>query len=180
MLNQTLVGAPTLRVLAIAAGLYAIYLPLAALLDRPVTAPRGGMVIRLTPIQPSRFGGFACEASLPEFRRFEGYSGPNLVPSPILLYEEDKPLGPSVHDNLWSIARTGDGRFSHWNHAGMFSPRRTIPIPGKTAEKIGPCRPSKAPTEPRRKARLVSCPIEVTSLAAPRAENAAAKTRLGG
>ena len=42
------------------------------------------MVIRLTPVQLSRFGGFAYEAPLPEFRRFEEYNGPNLVPSPIL------------------------------------------------------------------------------------------------
>jgi hypothetical protein len=119
MLNQALLRSPTLRVLAIAAGLYAIYLPLAVWLHRPVAAPRGAMVIRLTPIQLSRFGGFAYEAPLPEFRRFEEYSGPNLVPSPILLYEDDKPLGPSVHDNLWPIASTGEGRFSHWNHTGM-------------------------------------------------------------
>jgi hypothetical protein len=119
MLNQTLVQAPTLRVIAIAAGLYAIYLPLAVWVHRPVAAPRGAMVIRLTPIQLSRFGGFAYEAPLPEFRRFEEYSGPNLVPSPILLFEDDKPLGPSVHRELQSIAGTGEGRFSHWNHTGM-------------------------------------------------------------
>jgi hypothetical protein len=80
---------------------------------------RLGSIALSLPSQLSRFGGFAYEAPLPEFRRFEEYSGPNLVPSPILLYEDDKPLGPSVHDNLWSIARTGEGRFSHWNHTGM-------------------------------------------------------------
>jgi hypothetical protein len=51
MLNQTLVRSPTLRVLAIATGLYAIYLPLAVWLHRAVAAPRGAMVIRLTPVQ---------------------------------------------------------------------------------------------------------------------------------
>jgi hypothetical protein len=119
MLNQTLIRSPTLRVIVIAAGLYAIYLPLAVLLHRPVVAPSGAMVIRLTPIQPSRYGGFAYEAPLLEFRQFEEYSGPNLVPSPILLYEGDKLLGPSVHGNLGAIASTGEGRFSHWNRTGM-------------------------------------------------------------
>lgn len=76
-------------------------------------------MIRVTPIAPSQFGGFAYEAQLREFKRFEEYSGPNLVPSPILLYEDDKPLGPPVHSNLWSIASIGEGRFSHWNHTGM-------------------------------------------------------------
>ena len=85
-----------------AAGLCAIYLPLAVLLHRPVAAPRGAVVIRLTPIQLSRFCGFAYEAPLREFGRLEEYSGPNLVPSPILVYEDDKPLGPSVHDENWA------------------------------------------------------------------------------
>jgi hypothetical protein len=119
MLNQTLVRSPTLRVLAIAAGIYAVYLPLAFLSHRPVIARQGALVIRITPIEPSRFGGFAYEAQLREFKRFEEYSGPNLVPSPILLYEDDKPLGPPVQSNLWSIASIGEGRFSHWNHTGM-------------------------------------------------------------
>ena len=119
MLSQTLVRSPTLRVLAAAVAIYAIYLPLAALLHHPVAAPQGTMVIRLTPIQPSRFGGFAYEAVLPEFKQFEEYSGPNLVPSPVVLYEGEKPLGPAVHANVQSIATVGKGRFSHWNHTGM-------------------------------------------------------------
>jgi hypothetical protein len=119
MMNQTLVRSTTLRVLAIAAVIYAIYLPLAFLVHRPVAAPQGTMVIRLTAIGPSRYGGFAYEAPLPEFRRYEEYSGPNLVPSPILLYEDDKPLGPAVHAEIKVIAGIGEGRFTHWNHTGM-------------------------------------------------------------
>ena len=119
MMNQTLVRSPTLRILAIAAGIYALYLPLAVLVHRPVAAPQGTMVIRLTQIEPSRFGGFAYEDPLPEFRRFEEYSGPNLVPSPILVYEDDKPLGPAVRGDLGKIASLGQGRFGHWNRTGM-------------------------------------------------------------
>ena len=118
-MNQALVRSPTLRVLAIAAGIYALYLPLAFLVHRPVAAPQGTMVVRLTSFQPSRYGGFAYEAPLPEFRRFEEYSGPDLAPSPILLYEDDKPLGPAVHAQIESIASAGEGRFAHWNHTGM-------------------------------------------------------------
>jgi hypothetical protein len=120
MLNHPLFRSPTLRVLASAAAIYAIYLPLATWLHRPVVAPPGAMVIRLTPVQPSsRYGGFAFESSLAEFEVFEEFSGPKFVASPVLLYEDDKPLGPSVHHELESISRFGEGRYSHWNHEGM-------------------------------------------------------------
>lgn len=120
MLSQTLVRSPTLRVFAVAAGIYAIYLPLATWLHRPVVAPRGTLVIRLMPVQPSaRYGGFAYGSPLAEFRQFEEYSTPKLVPSPVLVYEDDKLLGPAVHGNLGSIARDGGGRYSHWNHEGL-------------------------------------------------------------
>jgi hypothetical protein len=110
----------TLRILAIAAVIYAIYLPLAFLLHHAVIAPQGTMVIRLTSIQPaSRYGGFAYETPSRDFRQFEEYSGSKFVPSPIEVYENDKLLGPSVHGDLGSIAASGAGRYSHWNNEGL-------------------------------------------------------------
>jgi hypothetical protein len=108
MWRQMIARSQTLRVLAIAAIIYAIYLPAAAWLDRPVVAPSGKLVIRLTPIQPSpRYGEFAYETPLTEFRQFEEYSGEKFAPSPIVVYENDKPLGPPVHGDIGSIAQIG-------------------------------------------------------------------------
>jgi hypothetical protein len=118
--GQTFAKSQTFRILAIAAVIYAIYLPVAFWLDRPIVAPKGKLVIRLTPIQPApRYGGFAYETPLTEFRQFEEYSGQKFVPSPIRVYEGDKPLGPPVHGDLTSIASNGTGRYSHWNGEGL-------------------------------------------------------------
>jgi len=113
-------NSPTLRVLAIAAVVYAVYLPIAFLLDRPIVAPKGKLVIRLTQIQPApRYGGFAYATPLTEFKQFEEFSPPKFVASPIQVYEGDKPLGPPMHAELRSIAELGAGRYSQWNGEGL-------------------------------------------------------------
>lgn len=120
MWGQMLARSQTLRVLAIAAGIYAIYLPVARSLDHPVVAPEGKLVIRITDIQPAaRYGGFSYETPLTEFKQYEEFSGSKFVPSPIVVYEGVKPLGPPMRGDMSSIANSGAGRYSHWNGEGL-------------------------------------------------------------
>jgi hypothetical protein len=109
---------PVLRVLAVSAVIYAIYLALALWLDPPGARPHGTMVIGLSQIRPAREGGFAYESPVPELKQFEEYSGHDHPLSPVLLYEDEKLLGPA-HSDHDEIARHGRGHYSHWNNEGI-------------------------------------------------------------
>jgi hypothetical protein len=38
--------------------------------------------------------------------------------SPVILYEDDRPLGPARSDH-YDVERLGQGRYSHWKHLGI-------------------------------------------------------------
>jgi len=109
---------------AAAAAIYAIYLPAALMLasrEVPPPWPPGNphrlLDIQRIPEASLPNGGFAYVAKAYKFRAFEDTNA-NAQKSPVMLYENDKPLGPahSVHYDVESI---GLGRYSHWNDLGF-------------------------------------------------------------
>ncbi len=114
------------HVLLIAAGVaYLIFLFSACLIDSHKTFPPWppGHPLRLLDMQkmverslPS--GGVAWIARVPKFSEFED-SNPTDQKSPVLLYENDKPLGPP-HSSHYDIESVGLGRYAHSKTIGGF------------------------------------------------------------
>jgi hypothetical protein len=111
-------------VLAAAAAVYAVYLPVALLIASNEVFPLWpqGNPRRLTDIQkhPERGlpdGGFAYVARAYDLRAFED-GDPKAQKSPIIIYENDKPLGPA-HSDHYDVEKIGLGRYSHGKDLGI-------------------------------------------------------------
>lgn len=105
------------NVLPIAALILALYLPLALWVAH-------GYVLRPMPPEPrlqlvrfDRIEGVAYRNRPEHLKRFEDDVSADQR-SPVILYEDDKPLGParSVHHDVEYIGR---GRYSHWKELGL-------------------------------------------------------------
>jgi hypothetical protein len=62
-------------------------------------------------------GGFAYIARADDFDAFAD-ADPKAQKSPLVLYENDKPLGPN-HSAHYDIEKRGLGRYSHWKDLGI-------------------------------------------------------------
>lgn len=102
------------------AAVFAVYFPAAfrlrdSYVDR---APRGQAVFQI--MAPFQRYGLAAVAREPGLDRFNGMAdereGDSV--SPILVYEDDKPLGPA-HSTFFDIYHLGAGRFSHLKDDGI-------------------------------------------------------------
>jgi hypothetical protein len=82
--------------------------------------PKGRIVLEL--VQPFERSGLAAVAHkwVPFTQLDDGDSEDNLERSPLLLFEDKKPLGPP-HSPLSDIGALGHGRFSHWHQGFVFS-----------------------------------------------------------
>ena len=112
----------TRSVLILSAIVLAIYFPFASMISsRVVSTPRPpGKAMRLLKFQKMP------EASLPgggfayfvrAYSEFED-SDPKAQKSPVMLYENDRPLGPA-HSDHYDIEAIGLGRYSHWKDLGL-------------------------------------------------------------
>jgi hypothetical protein len=101
------------------AGTAVVYFPLAGwmdvALDPHIIAPREGAEKHLL-MQPFRsFGSdFAVTSVDPWFGDVADVAGQYDSSSPILLYEDDRALGPAHSSPHADISRLGMGRYSHW------------------------------------------------------------------
>ena len=114
----------TRMVLAAAAAVYAVYLPVALMIASDEVFPPWppGNPIRLLDIQKHLErglpdGGFAYVAKASELRAFED-ADPKAQKSPIIIYENDKPLGPA-HSDHYDVEKIGLGRYSHSKDIGI-------------------------------------------------------------
>jgi hypothetical protein len=112
-------------VLVAAAVIYAIYLPIAYVAARHENFPPWppGDAVRLLGFQKMHQdglpnGGFAYFTRAISFRPFED-SDVKAQKSPVMLFENDKPLGPARSD-LYDVEKEGLGRYSHWKELGIF------------------------------------------------------------
>jgi hypothetical protein len=118
-------ASPTLNVLGAAALIYVLYLPVALRLQHsyvppslPSPPPRlAAKAWPLGPISPYGHGGIAFHAHVDVFAPLEEDNDAEQH-SPVVLYEDGKPLGPA-HSLLVDIARDGGGRYTHLKGAGM-------------------------------------------------------------
>ena len=118
-------ASPTHYILGAAALIYAAYLPVALSLQHayvPPTdrSPPPRVAIKsqaLGPIYPFWDSGMAFRAHVDVFEPLEE---PNDAEqhSPVVLYEDGKPLGPA-HSMIADIASKGGGRYTHMKGVGM-------------------------------------------------------------
>ena len=111
-------------VIAIAA---VVVCALLAILKRATeVTPRGSLVVMLYPPYPHEAGmAWQAQRMLPfDQKALEPYADDPAVEggrSPVVIYEEDKPLGPP-HSNFADISKLGQGRFAYWvGHGLIFS-----------------------------------------------------------
>jgi hypothetical protein len=118
-LNQMkLLKKSSLNVALAAALIYAIYLPAALWLRHsyvPLAAPPGAYPLQQQQIFPVE--GFAFRSPIDVFIPLEDDKADDQH-SPVILYEDDKPLGPA-HSPHGDIEHIGQGRYSHWKGIGM-------------------------------------------------------------
>jgi hypothetical protein len=121
-------ASPTLNILGVAALIYAAYLPIALRLQHsyvppvPPThrSPPPRLAARawpLGPISPYGRGGIAFQAHVDAFGPLEEDNDAEKH-SPVVLYEDGKPLGPA-HSTLADITRVGGRRYTHLKGVGM-------------------------------------------------------------
>jgi hypothetical protein len=105
----------TSAVILAALAIYAIYLPTALMLSRPVPIGPPGAILHLA--NCSKGEGFLYFCPAYSLRDMED-DVPAAQRSPVLVYENDKPLGPghSLHHDVQWI---GLGRYSHWKNLGL-------------------------------------------------------------
>jgi hypothetical protein len=108
----------TLAVLLAAAVIYAAYFPVALWLQRtyvPMPAPPG----QAMPLfRVDHAAGFAFSSPLEYLFLPFADDKPDAQRSPVLLYENDKLLGPA-HSLIADIERLGGGRYSHMKGKGL-------------------------------------------------------------
>jgi hypothetical protein len=109
----------TLRVIIAASALYAVYLPIALWMGSSYSAPIAppGAVLRLSGCHKLVPNGFlyTCKAYL--LRDLEDTIA-TAQRSPVLVYENDRPLGPGLSPHH-EIEKIGLGRYSHWKDLGI-------------------------------------------------------------
>ena len=115
----------TWSVLVAAAVIYAVYLSTAPLVARHEKVPPWppGDPVRLLEFKKINQdglpnGGFAYYTRALSFSSFED-SDVKAQKSPVIVYENDKPLGPARSD-LYEVEKDGLGRYSHWKDLGIF------------------------------------------------------------
>ena len=108
----------TRRVVWAAAFIYALYLPLAlwishSYVPRPMPPEPRWQLLRFEPVEGVAF------RSRPHhlLRHFED-DQPAAQRSPVILYEDDKPMGPA-HSLHHDVEYVGHGRYSHWKEIGI-------------------------------------------------------------
>jgi hypothetical protein len=85
---------------------------------KEIPKPNGKIVVRLRrPFETFKGSHMAIAHGLDALAEFADDTL-NENQSPIELYENDRQLGPA-HSSHRDIARTGDGRYSHWKTQGM-------------------------------------------------------------
>lgn len=108
-----------LRVIIAASAVYAIFLPVAAWTGSRYRAPIAppGAVLQLSGCHKLVPEGFlyTCKAHL--LRDLEDTVA-TAQHSPVLVYENDRPLGPG-HSQHHEIETVGLGRYSHWTGMGI-------------------------------------------------------------
>ena len=118
-------ASPTLIILGAAALIYAAYLPIALQLQHSYVPPtHRGPPPRLAakpwalgPISALDNGGFAFHAHVDVFEPLEEKNDADQH-SPVVLYEDGKPLGPS-HSMIADITSKGGGRYTHAKGTGF-------------------------------------------------------------
>jgi hypothetical protein len=105
----------TSAVILAALAIYAIYLPTALMLSKPVPIGPPGAVLRLA--KCSKGEGFLYFCPAYSLRDMED-DVPTAQRSPVLVYEDDKPLGPG-HSRHHDVQWIGLGRYSHWKNLGL-------------------------------------------------------------
>jgi hypothetical protein len=115
---------PTLNILGACLLVFAIYLPIALWLQHSyvplpyVPPPRHAAgVWPLQTILPYGRGGIAFHAHIDVFGPLEDDNEAEQH-SPVVLYEDGKPLGPA-HSKLVDIIRSGGGRYTHLKGVGI-------------------------------------------------------------
>src|SRR5947208_13319981 len=104
---------PLSKKIAPIAALFAVYFPIALYFKYtyvPQPDPRKDTIWLAGPFVPFIAGGKAYLASLPEFEELADTVEQN-ERSPMILYENDRPLGPA-HSMHREIAKLGGGRYS--------------------------------------------------------------------
>ena len=118
-------ASPTLNVLGAAALIYAAYLPIALSLQRAYVPPThrlppprlAAKPWPLGPISPLDNAGIGFQAHVDVFEPLEENNDADQH-SPVVLYEDGKPLGPA-HSMYADIASKGGGRYTHLKNLGM-------------------------------------------------------------
>jgi hypothetical protein len=118
-------ASPTLNILGAAALIYAVYLPIALSLQHSYVPPTHAsppprIAARAWPlgaISPYGHGGIAFRAHVYVFEPLEEDNEAEQH-SPVVLYEDGKPLGPA-HSPLADVLRKGGGRYTHLKGAGI-------------------------------------------------------------
>jgi hypothetical protein len=118
-------ASPTLNILGAAALIYAVYLPIALSLQHAYVPPTHAsppprIAARAWPlgaISPYGHGGIAFRAHVDVFEPLEEDNEAEQH-SPVVLYEDGKPLGPA-HSPLADVLRKGGGRYTHLKGAGI-------------------------------------------------------------
>lgn len=101
----------------------AIYFPVALWTKYSVpelNVPGEKLLLRGNFIQGKSGSRFAGHAYLvPVLKQFDGLAdSANSTRSPLVIYEDDHPLGPPHSDHL-DIQDIGKGRYSHWKGTGL-------------------------------------------------------------
>lgn len=110
----------TKRVVGAALALFAVYFPVAGYLKytyvpEPVRSVNKAAKFKPWPHFDPRTKAYVFD--LPEYDQLAD-SGDNWSRSPMIVYENDKPLGPA-HSGHESIVKDGHGRYSHWKSLGL-------------------------------------------------------------
>ena len=116
-------------VLRIAALICAAYIPLALWLGhsyspRPMPPEPRWQLLRFEHIE-----GFAFRSRPGRFTQFED-DQVAAQQSPLILYEDDKPIGPA-HSARSDIEHAGRGRYAHWKDLGILMSTSDNTYPGK-------------------------------------------------
>jgi hypothetical protein len=112
-----------LKTVTLVLGLLAVYFPVAIYLNYSYTPRPEPPVIRsfmLAPFAKIDGDGHAYQASTEYITSLEALADSADEParSPIVIYENEKPLGPA-HSSHEDIEKIGGGRFSHWRGIGI-------------------------------------------------------------
>ena len=111
---------PSKKKIAVIAALFAVYFPVALYFKStyiPQPAPPKDRIWLTGPFLPFTPGGNAYLAWLPKFEELAD-TPDTAERSPIVLYENDRILGPA-HSRHQEIADLGGGRYSHWTGMGI-------------------------------------------------------------